>query len=74
MKCAYKISRVGSLIRASAGVMIDHILLIVGVINKFFKLSDIFPGLAEVERTEIFIEIVVDKVLFGIEDTLSMLK
>lgn len=54
--------------------MIDHILLIVGVINKFFKLSDIFPGLAEVERTEIFIEIVVDKVLFGIEDTLSMLK
>jgi hypothetical protein len=48
--------------------------LILGMRQQFFELGDILPGLGQVERSEILIEVVIDEILYRVEGTLSMLK
>lgn len=43
--------------------MVDLVVFVLGVGHQFFKLGDIFPGFAQVERSKIFVEVVIDEVL-----------
>lgn len=54
--------------------MIDLVGLILGMRKQFLEFSDVLPCLAEVQRPEIVVEIVVGEILDMWEGTLSMLK
>jgi hypothetical protein len=54
--------------------MVDLIGFIIWVGEQFFEFGYVLPGLAEVERTKILIEIVVEEILDMEGGTLSMLK
>ena len=54
--------------------MEDLVGLVLGRTQEFLQLSDVLVGLAEVERPEVFVEVVVDEVLGGSGGTLSILK
>lgn len=54
--------------------MVDLVGLVLGMRQQFLELSDVLPGLSEVQRPEIVVEIVVDEILDMWAGTLSMLK
>jgi hypothetical protein len=54
--------------------VINLVGFVLGVREQFFELGDILPGFAEIEGAEILVEVVVDEILDGRGDTLSMLK
>ena len=54
--------------------MIDLVGLVLWVGKQFLEFSDVLPGLAEVQRPKIVVEIVVDEILDMWGGTLSMLK
>lgn len=74
LKCTDEVDRVGSFIRSSTGVVINHVLLIIGMIYKLLELCDVLPSFAEIKWAEVFVEIIVDEVLFYSDCTLSILK
>jgi hypothetical protein len=48
--------------------------LVLGVGEQFLQFRDVLPGLGQVERSEILVEVVVGEVLHRAGGTLSMLK
>ena len=54
--------------------MVDLVGLVLRVRQELLQLSHVFPGLAQVQGPEVFVERVVDEILSGRGTTLSMLK
>jgi hypothetical protein len=48
--------------------------LVLRVVHQLLEFGYVLPGLAQVQRTEVFVEIIIEKVLSTPRNTLSILK
>ena len=71
---AHEVGGVGSFVGRHAGKVVDLVGLVLGVGEQLLQLSDVLPGLPEVEGTEVLVEAVVEQVLGERMTTLSILK
>lgn len=74
LKGTNEIGCIGRFLGLSWSVVINGVCFVVGVIHELLEFGDVLPGFAEVERSKILVEAVVDEILDGVLNTLSMLK